>query len=85
MPHQTVQLLPVHAPQGMQGEVCGDRPIVRGAVGGLAVQLSVPGEAGRRAGYRAAGSGQSVGLSLDQNYRIQGGDGRGWRADCYNV
>lgn len=79
MPHQTVQLLAIHAPQGVQGVVGGDRPIVRGAIDGLAIQVGVPGEAGRWAGNRATGSSLSVGLSLHQNHRIQAWDGIGWR------
>lgn len=51
MPHQTVQLLAIHAPQRMQGVVRRDRPVVGRAVDGLAVQVGVPGEAGRWAGY----------------------------------
>lgn len=85
MPHQTVQLLAVHAPEGVEGVVRGDRPVVTGAIDGLASQVAVPGEAGRRAGYRATGSGLPVGLSLHQNHRVQGGDRNGWRGDCYNV
>lgn len=78
MPHQTIQLLAVHAPQGVQGEVRGDRNVV-GAVDGLAGQLGVPGQAGRRAGHRATGSGLPVALSLHQNHRVHGGDRNGWR------
>lgn len=85
MPHQTVQLFPVHAAQGVQGVVAGHGPALVGAVLGLAWQVGVPGEAGGRAGYRATGSGLSVGLSLHQNHRVQGGDRNGWRGDCYNV
>lgn len=85
MPHKTVQLLAVHAPQGVQGVVRGDRRIVGGAIDGLAAQVSVPGETGRRAGYRATGSRLPVGLSLHQNHRVQGRDGNGWSDDCYNV
>lgn len=79
VPDQTVQLLAVHASQGVQGEKCGDRPVVRGTVGGLTVQVRVPGEAGRRSGYGAAGGGLPVGLALHQNHRLDGGDGDAWR------
>lgn len=82
MPHQTVQLLAIHVPQGVQGVVGGDCPIVRGAIDGLAIQVGVPGEARRWAGNRATGSSLSVGLSLHQNHGVQGGDGIGWRGDC---
>lgn len=78
MPHQTVQLLAVHAPQGVQGVLRGDHPVVGGAVGGLAVQLRIPGEAGRRACYGATKGGLPVGLTLYQSHRVQGGDGDGW-------
>ena len=50
MPHQTVQLLAVHAPKRVQGELRADHPI-GGAIVGLAAQLRVPGEARRRAGH----------------------------------
>ena len=82
MPHQTVQPLAVHAPQGVQGVLRGDRPVFGGAVDGLAVQVGVPGDAGRRAAYSAAGSGLTIGLSLHQNHRVQGGDRNGCREDC---
>lgn len=85
MPHQTVQLLAIHAPQWVQGVLRGDHPIVGGAIGGLAVQVRVPGEAGRWAGYRATESGLPVGLTLHQSHRVQGGDRNGWRGDCYSV
>ncbi len=85
MPHQTVQLLAVHAPQGVQGVVRGDRRVAGGAIDGLTVQVSVPGEMGRRVGYRATQSSLPVGLSLHQNHRVQRGDRIGWRDDCYSV
>lgn len=79
VPHQTVQLLAVHASQGVQGEKRGDRPVVRGTVGGLTVQVRVPGEAGGRSGYGATGGGLPVGLTLHQDHRLDGGDRNGWR------
>lgn len=85
MPHQTVQLLAIHAPQGVQGVVRGDRPVVGRAVDGLAIQVGVPGDAGRWAGYGSTGSSLSVGLALHQNHRLQGGDRDGWREHCYSV
>lgn len=81
MPHQTVQLLAIHGPQGVQGVVRGDHPVVRWAIGGLAIQVRLPGEAGGRSGHRATQSSLSVGLTLHQNYRFQGGDGDGWRRE----
>lgn len=79
MPHQAVQLIAVHAPQGVQGVLGGHHPIVRGSIGRLAIQLCVPGEAGRWAGYRATESSLPVGLSLHQSHWFQGRDGNGWR------
>lgn len=49
MPHQTVQFLAVHAPEGVQGVIRGHSAVVGGAIDGLAIQVGVPGEAGRRA------------------------------------
>lgn len=78
MPHDTVQLLAIHAPEGVQGVVRGDGPVIGGAIGGLAIQVGFPGEAGGRAGHRATGSGLPVGLALHQDHGVQGGDGNGW-------
>ena len=75
---QAVQLLAVHAPQGVQGVVGGHGAGVGGAVGGLAVEVGVPGEAGQRAGHGATGGGQTVRLALHQDDRVQGGDGHSW-------
>lgn len=85
MPHQTVQLLAIHAPQGVQGVLRGDHPIVGGAIGGLAVQVCVPWETGRWACDRTTESGLPVGLSLHQSHRVQGGDRNGWRGEFHNV
>lgn len=74
MPHQTVQLLPVHVAQGVQGIVAGHGPALLGAVVGLARQVGVPGEAGKRAAHGPTGGGHAVGLALHQEHRIQGGD-----------
>lgn len=75
MPHQTVQLFPIHATQGVQGVVAGHGPALVGAVLGLAWQVGVPGETGKRATHGSAGGGHTVRLALHQGYRIQGGDG----------
>lgn len=79
VPHQAVQLHAVHVPQGVQGVLRGDHPIVRRAVGGLAVQVGVPGEARGRMCHGATVSSLSVGLSLHQSYGFQGRYGNGWR------
>lgn len=79
MPHQTVQLHTVHVPQWVQGVLRGDHSFVRRAIGGLAVQVRVPGETRERVGHRATVSSLPVGLSLHQGYGVQGGYGNGWR------
>lgn len=75
VPDQTVQLLAVHASQRVQGEHGGDGAVGRGAVGGLTVQLGVPGQRGGRAGDRAARRRRAVLVPLYQRHRLQGGDG----------
>lgn len=85
MPHQAVQLLAVHAPQGVQGVLRGDQAIVSRTIAGLTVEVRVPGKAGRRAGYRAAGGSLPVGLSLHQNHRVQRGDGNSWEGGGIGV
>lgn len=75
MPHQTVQLFPVHAAQGVQVVVAGDGPALAGAVLGLAWQVGVPGETRRRAAHGSTGGGHAVRLALHQEHRIHGGDG----------
>lgn len=75
MPHQTVQLFPVHAAQGVQGVVAGHGPALVGAVLGLAWQVGVPGEAGGRAAHGSTGGGHAVRLALHQEHRLQGRDG----------
>lgn len=81
VPHQAVQLHAVHGPERVQRVVRGDRPVVRRAIGRLAVQVGVPGDAGRRAGHRATQRGLSVGLAFHQGERFQGGDGDGCRGE----
>lgn len=75
MPHQTVQLFPVHAAEGVQGVVAGHGPALFGAVLGLAWQVSVPGETRRRAAHGSTGSGHTERLALHQDLSLQGGDG----------
>lgn len=76
MPHQTVQLLPVHAAQGVQGVEAGHGAALLGAVVGLSWQVSVPGEMGRRAAHGTTGSSHTERLALHQHLRLQGGDGQ---------
>lgn len=85
MPHQTVQLHAVHGPQRVQRVVRGDRPAVRRAIGWLAVEAGVPGDAGKRAGHRATQCSLSVGLAFHQRDRFQRGDGDGCRGEGYEV
>lgn len=85
MPHQTVQLHAVHGPQRVQRVVRGDRPAGRRAIGWLAVQAGVPGDAGRRAGHRATQCSLSVGLAFHQRDRFQRGDGDGCRGEGNEV
>lgn len=75
MPHQTVQLLPVHAAQRVQGEGAGHRVFRVGAVLGLARQLGVPGEPRKRVARRSAGGDHAVRPALLQDHRLQVGDG----------
>ena len=56
MPHQTVQLLPVHAAQGVQRVEAGHGAALLGAVLGLPRQVGIPGETGRRAAHGTTGS-----------------------------
>lgn len=75
MPHQTIQLLPVHAAQGVQGVVAGHRAALFGAVLGLARQVGVPGETRGRVAHRPTGGSHAERLALHQELGLQGGDG----------
>lgn len=75
MPHQTVQSLPVHAAQRVQGEVAGHGPALAGAVLGLARQVGVPGQTGQRAAHGPTGGSHAEGVALHQGDGLQGGDG----------
>lgn len=59
MPHQAVQLLPVHAAQGVQREEAGHGAGALGAVLDLALQVRVPRDERGRAANGSAGSGQA--------------------------
>lgn len=59
MPHQAVQLLSVHAPQGVQREEAGHGAGVLGAVLDFALQVRVPGDDGGRPAHRSTGSSQA--------------------------
>lgn len=78
VPNQAVQLLAIHAPQGVQGELCGHCPAVHRTIDGLTVQCGVPREAGTRVCYRATGGHLLVRLSLHHNHGIQRGNGSDW-------
>lgn len=64
VPNQTVQLLPIHASQRVQGVVCGHGPALAGAVLGLPGQICVPGETGQRTTHRPTGGRHAEGLTL---------------------
>lgn len=59
MPHETVELLPIHAPQGVQREEAGHGACVLGAVLDLARQVRVPRDERGRVADGSTGGGQA--------------------------